>query len=220
MRTYVEPFLNREHAGKELAGALEEYRGTDTLVLAIPRGGVVVGFEVSRELDLDLDVIVPRKLRAPAQPELAIGAVASWGDHEVIVDEQAVRYLGVTREYLDNEVREQLSEINRRLEAYRGTASSPNIEDRAVILVDDGIATGYTTRAAAVALRNLHAEKVIVAVPVGPRDSVDAMRPYVDDIVCLMTPQPFLAVGYWYRDFEQVPDEEVIRLLERARTRK
>lgn len=214
------PYDNRQQAGRELSVALERYRGTDSIVLAIPRGGVVVGYEVAEALGLDLDVIVPRKIGAPGQPELAIGAVASWGDHDFILDEHAVRYLNVSESYIEREVARELTEITRRLVAYRESANPPSIEGRSVILVDDGIATGYTTRAAALALRNLHASKIIIAIPVGPPDSLSAIQPYVDEIICLKTPYPFMAVGYWYRDFEQVSDEEVIALLKAARARR
>lgn len=213
------PFETRQQAGRELAVALDRYRRTDSIVLAIPRGGVVVAYEVAAALDLELDVIVPRKIGAPGQPELAIGAVASWGDHEFILDEQSVRYLGVSQEYIEREVQAQLEEVNRRLLAYRRTSDPPNVAGRAVILVDDGIATGYTTRAAAIAARNLDAASIILAVPVAPADSLESIRPYASEIVCLTTPYPFLAVGYWYRDFRQVTDDEVVDLLDCARTR-
>lgn len=219
MRTIVEPYEDRQQAGQELAQALSRRKGSGALVLAVPRGGVVVGYEVAAALDMELDVIVPRKLRAPHEEELAIGAVASWGDHDVIVDEQSVRFLGVSREYIEREVGYQLSEVSRRLGAYRGTTDPPNVEGREVILVDDGIATGYTIRAAAVALRNLRAARVTLAVPVGPPDSVQTLQTHVDELVCLKTPSPFMAVGYWYRDFAQVSDEEVVRLLRNARSR-
>src|SRR5450759_1593597 len=157
MNAPLTPFDDRRQAGRELAAALGGYRGTDSIVLAIPRGGVVVAYEVAVALALDLDVIVPRKLGAPGQPELAIGAVASWGNHEFIVDEQSVRYLGVSRDYVHRELSAQLAEVTRRLQAYRETVEPPNVEGRSVLLVDDGIATGYTTRAAELALRNLKA---------------------------------------------------------------
>lgn len=179
-----------------------------------------MGYEVAVALDLQLDVIVPRKIGAPGQPELAIGAVASWGDHHVMLDQHTVSVLGVSRDYIDREVQEQLSEISRRLLAYRETAESPDVDGRPVILVDDGIATGYTTRAAALALRNLKAARITLAVPVAPPESLDAIHPDVDEIVCLVTPYPFLAVGYWYRDFAQVSDAEVVDLLKRARARR
>lgn len=216
----IAPFEDRKQAGRELAAALAEHAGTDCLVLAIPRGGVVIGYEVATLLDLDLDVIVPRKIGAPGQPELAIGAVASWGDHARILDDWSIRYLRVSEEYIEREVNEQLAEINRRLLAYRGSAEPPNVEGKTVILVDDGIATGQTTRAAALALRHLKAGRVGLAVPVGPPDSIEAIRRDVDELVCLRTPYPFFAVGYWYRNFLQVSDDEVIRLLKMARDRR
>ena len=176
-----------------------------------------MAYEVALDLDLQLDVIVPRKIGAPGQPELAIGAVACWGDDEFVLDEQSVRYLNVPQDYIDREVRDQLAEVTRRLQTYRRTIAPPDIDGRSVILVDDGIATGYTTRAAALSLRNLNAGSITLAVPVAPSDSLDGIRPYVSEIVCLRTPSPFLAVGYWYQDFAQVSDDEVITLLDRAR---
>ena len=211
------PFDNRQQAGRELASALTEYRGQDCIILAIPRGGVVVAYEVATELGLALDVIVPRKIGAPGQPELAIGAVASWGNHERILDERAVAYLGVGEDYIERQVRQELAEVNRRLLAYRDTTDPPDVAGRKVILIDDGIATGYTTKAAALALRNLNASRVILAVPVAPPDALESIGPYVDEIVCLKTPSPFMAVGYWYHDFLQVSDAEVVGLLRKAR---
>ena len=199
-----------------LATRLYSFKDTQALVLAIPRGGVVVGYEIAKALGARLDVIVPRKIRAPHQEELAIGAVAAWGDHEAIVDDSTIRMLGVSYEYLTREVEYQLAEVNRRLLAYRGTTQPPDIEGKVTILVDDGVATGYTIRAAAVALRNLRAGKVIIAVPVGPPECIAALEQFADDVKCLATPDPFLAVGYWYRDFGQVSDEEVVALLRKA----
>ncbi|MCE5197912.1 MAG: phosphoribosyltransferase [Armatimonadota bacterium] len=219
MHRQAEPYFNRRQAGEELARALESYKDSDCIVLAIPRGGVVVASEIADRLGFDLDVIVPRKLRAPMQPELAIGAVASWGDHERMLDERTIRLLGVSQEYVDREAETQLTEINRRLLAYRGTTEPPSVAGRVAMLVDDGIATGYTMRAAAIAVRNLAAQHIILAVPVAPPDSLESLQPYVDEIVCLKTPTSFIAVGYWYRDFEQVSDDEVINLLHKARER-
>ncbi len=218
MTLYSEPFENRSAAGKELAKALAEYKETGCLVLAIPRGGVVVGYEVASFLNAELDVIVPRKIRAPHQEELAIGAVSSWGNSEYILDEHTISFLGVSSTYIEREINEQLIEIDRRLRLYRGTSEPPNVEGRKVILVDDGIATGYTTRAAALALRKLGAKEIILAVPVGPLDSLEIMSKYVEKVICLMTPTPFAAVGYWYNDFQQVSDAQVINILNTARS--
>jgi putative phosphoribosyl transferase len=218
VNTLSQPFADRKQAGRALAESLEPYRGTDCIVLAIPRGGVVTAFEVASAFGWELDVIVPRKLRAPDQPELAIGAIASWGDHERLLDNRSMEMIGVNSEYIEREVSQQLSEIDRRLIAYRGTTDPPNIAGRTVVIVDDGVATGYTTRAAILAARNLKAAKIILAVPVGAPDSIEALRPYVDELICLRTPFPFMAVGYWYADFGQVSDSEVIALLEEARS--
>ncbi len=190
------------------------------MVLAIPRGGVVVAYEVAMALDLPLDIIVARKLGAPGQPELAIGAVASWGDHDIIIDQDSVKYLHIPQHYIDSEAVTQLVEVQRRLEAYRGSAEPPDVSGRRVILIDDGIATGHTIKAAAMSLRNLNVSYLCLAVPVAPSDSLIAMERYVDDVVCLGSPDPFLAVGYWYVDFSQTSDEEVVDILNKARKRR
>lgn len=212
-------FEDRKDAGRRLAGLLEEYRNTDALVLAIPRGGVVVGLEVAEALNLPLDVIVPRKLGAPGEPELAIGAVASWGDHDSIIDEAAVRYLGVSDEYLKREIDTQLTEIDRRLIKYRGTSIPPDIEGKTIILVDDGIATGYTTQAAIMSLKHLSPEKIVLAVPVSSPDAAARLSHLVDEFRAVATPSPFFAVGNWYELFEQTTDEEVVSMLKRRKAK-
>jgi putative phosphoribosyl transferase len=209
------PFYDRRDAGRQLAQALAArgYRGDGLLVLGIPRGGVVVASEVARALDAPLDVVMARKLRAPYQPELAIGAVVS-GDHLTLIDETLARATGATREYLEEEVRHQRAEIERRLRAYRGDRPTPDVRGRTVIVVDDGIATGYTFRAALEGLRRQHPARLVAAVPVAPAESLISLRQFADDVVCLATPEPFLAVGVWYDDFSQTTDEEVIALLQ------
>lgn len=207
------PFEDRSNAGKQLARRLAGYQGSDVVVLAVPRGGVVIGYEVADAINAPLDVIVPRKLGAPGEPELAIGAVASWGDHEQVIDEHAVRMLHVSREYIEEETRRQLEEIHRRLIAYRGTTDPPQVQGKTVILVDDGIATGATLMAAVIALRRLSPRKIILAVPVAPPEAEARFRSVVDEFVVLETPTPFFAVGYWYEVFDQTSDEEVVRLL-------
>jgi predicted phosphoribosyltransferase len=209
---------NRTDAGRKLAGLLSKYAGTDAPVLAIPRGGVVVGYEVAKALGLPLDVVVPRKLGAPGEPELAIGAVASWGDHEWIVDESALRYLRVSDDYMQREVQAQLAEINRRLLEYRGTTDPPNVEGKTVILVDDGIATGYTMQAAVMSLRRLDPARIVLAVPIASPEAAARLSELVDEFCALTTPYPFLAVGHWYVEFGQTTDEEVIELLRKRRS--
>ena len=206
-------FADRHDAGRRLAGALEKYRGTNAIVLAIPRGGVVIGYEVATALGLLLDVIIPRKIGAPYQPELAIGAI---GDDEYVLDEQTVQYLGVSQQYIAEEIERQKHEIERRWKLYRDDRPFPDLTGKTAILVDDGIATGYTTMAAARAIRKRKPAKLVLAVPTAPPESVARLRPEVDELIVLDTPEPFYAVGSWYEVFDQTTDEEVVELLHRA----
>ena len=206
-------FANRVDAGRRLAARLEEYRSPDTIVLAIPRGGVVIGYEVARALDAPLDVTIPRKIGAPGQPELAIGAV---GDDVVVLDDRTISYLHVRDEYITEEIERQKAEIERRWRLYRDDRPFPDVKGKTVLLVDDGMATGATTLAAARAVRAKDPGKLVLAVPVAPAESVARLRPEVDEIVVLETPEPFFSVGSWYSVFDQTSDEEVIDLLHRA----
>jgi predicted phosphoribosyltransferase len=214
MRTLFE---DRREAGKYLAEALAErgYHGDGVLVLGIPRGGIPVAEEVARALNAPLDVVIARKLRAPYQPELAIGAVVS-GDHLQIVSEELAHATDASPEYLAQEIRHQEAEIERRWRAYRGDRPAPSVEGRTVIVIDDGIATGYTFSAALAGLRRRNPARLVAAVPVAPPESLAALSGLADDIVCLATPEPFLAVGVWYDDFSQTSDEEVIAILQRS----
>lgn len=209
-------FPDRFEAGRLLADRLAQRLGEDIIILAIPRGGVEVGYEVARKLGVPLDVIVPRKLGAPGEPELAIGAVASWGDHETFIDEMTVRYLGVSQEYIEHEASAQVAEIERRLLSYRGTTEPPNVADKEVIMVDDGIATGSTVLVAVRVLKKLKARRITVAVPVASVEAAYRITPEVDEFIALQTPTPFAAVGYWYQRFEQTTDDEVRDLLKKA----
>lgn len=208
-------FQDRTEAGRLLAEALVPYRGADTLVLGIPRGGVVVAAEVARALDAPLDVVIARKIGAPTQPELAIGAVVS-GDSLRLLDPHAIQYLRVPEEYIELETTRQFEEIARRMRLYRGDRPLPRVEGRTVIVIDDGIATGYTLRAALAGLRRMGPERLIVAVPVAPPSTAEEMRAHADEVVCLETPEPFMAVGAWYEDFDQTSDAEVTHLLARC----
>ena len=214
-----EIYKDRADAGQKLAAALQPFRGPETLVLGVPRGGVVVGAEVARALESPLDVVIARKIGAPHQPELAIGAVVS-GDHIRVLDEAAIRYLQVPPEYIEHETARQLDEIRRRVEYYRGGRPNPELRGKTVIVVDDGIATGYTIRAALLGLRRLQPARLVVAVPVAPASAAVDLGSLADDVVCLQTPEPFMAVGAWFGNFEQNEDEEVVALLtERFRSR-
>ncbi len=204
-------FTDRVDAGKRLASALKDFSGKNGIVLAIPRGGVVVGFEIARALNLPLDVIIPRKIGAPENPELAIGAVAE--DGTAILDNQLIKYLGVSKEYVEIETKRQKHEIGRRLKLYRHDSSYPNLKGLDVIVVDDGIATGSTMKAALASVKNRGAASVTVAVPVGPPSTIEELEKTADRVVCLYTPEYFQAIGEFYSDFSQTPDEEVIMLL-------
>lgn len=208
-------FRNRCHAGRELALKLMRYAAQeDVVVLALPRGGVPVGYEVSRALDAPLDVFLVRKLGVPGHEELAMGAIASG--HTKVVNEPVVRELQIPPEIIDRIAAIEQVELDRREAEYRGERPPAPVAGRCAILVDDGLATGSTMRAAAQALRQLKPDKIVVAVPVAAPDTCDEFRSEVDDVVCLTTPEPFYAVGLWYEDFSQTSDEEVWEMLDRA----
>lgn len=208
-------FHDRTHAGRRLAAELAPYAGRpNLLVLALPRGGVPVGFEVAQALDAPLDVFLVRKLGVPGHEELAMGAIASGGIR--VIDPDIVQTLRIPEHVIDTVARMEQRELERRERVYRGERPEPEIRGRTVILVDDGLATGSTMRAAVEALRLQHPERLVVAVPVAAPETCDSFRDEVDDVVCAVTPETFVAVGLWYRDFSQTTDEEVHELLERA----
>ncbi|MFN3920451.1 MAG: phosphoribosyltransferase [Methylohalobius sp.] len=209
------PFANRSEAGKCLAQALNAYAGRkDILVLALPRGGVPVALEIAKALGAELDVIVVRKLGVPYQEELAMGAIASGGAK--VLNEDVISSLGLSEETIEAVVRKEAQELSRRERLFRGERPFPEVKGRTVILVDDGLATGATMRAAVAALRQLQPEAIVIAVPVAPIDTVAKLRQEVEDLVCLATPENFYAVGQWYVDFSQLGDEEVRQLLAKA----
>jgi putative phosphoribosyl transferase len=201
-------FRDRREAGRELARRLSAYAGRgDATVLALPRGGVPVAFEVAKALELPLDVFLVRKLGLPGHEELAMGAIASGGAR--VLDSEVVRAYRVSEEELRRVTAVERRELARREIAYRGDRPALDLKGRAVILVDDGLATGSSMRAALAALEPLSPARVVVAVPVAPRSTVSALGDAADEIVCLKMPEPFLAVGMFYEDFGQTSDEEV-----------
>jgi putative phosphoribosyl transferase len=208
-------FSDRVEAGKRLVAALADFSFKNGLVLAIPRGGVVVGFEIADALGLPLDVIIPRKLGAPDNPELAIGAVTE--DGTAILDDNLITYMSVNEKYIQKESERQKQEIIRRLKLYRQDAPYPNLKGLDVIVVDDGIATGSTMKAALVSVKNKGASTVTVAVPVGPPSTIQDLKQLADKVVCLYMPEYFQAIGQFYSDFNQTTDEEVIQLLRQNR---
>ncbi len=208
------PFVDRGDAGRRLAERLAPYKDERPVVFALPRGGVPVGAEVARSLGAPLEVVVSRKLGAPDQPEFGIGAVAP-GDVRVL-NEHAVRVLGIPEDYLEWVTERESAEVERRLRLFRGDRPYPDLEGRTAILVDDGLATGVTARAALRTLRRMEPERLVLAVPVCAPQTAALIRPEADDLLCLIAPTDLKAIGLWYESFEQVPDEEVIRLLEEA----
>jgi predicted phosphoribosyltransferase len=208
-------FENRREAGRQLAKALIKrgYKGENTLVLGIPRGGLVVTDEVAKALSATLDVIIARKLRAPYQPELGIGAVVD-GDH-IVLNEEVVRSVGASQDYLNREIAYQKEEVERRLRFYRDDHSVSEVAGKTVIVVDDGIVTGYTFRASLESLRQRHPDRLVAAAPVAARDSSEMLKAFADDIVCLHMPVSFFAVGAWYEKFDQTSDEEAVAILRR-----
>jgi putative phosphoribosyl transferase len=211
-------FEDREDAGRRLAERLAPYADERPVVFALPRGGVPVGAEVARSLGAPLEVIVSRKLGAPGQPEFGIGAVAPGGVR--VLNDRAVRALDIGEDYLNLISARESAEVERRLRLFRGEERPyPDLDGRTAILVDDGLATGVTARAALLALRRLVPRRLVLAVPVCAPQTANLLRPETDDLICLLDPPDLEAIGLWYWNFDQVPDEEVMRLLEEARRR-
>ncbi len=209
-------FRDRADAGRRLAAALQAYANRpDVLVLALPRGGVPVGFEVAKALNAPLDLFLVRKLGLPGHEELAMGAVASGGVR--VLNREVVDALGVPDRVTDAVAAREERELERRERLYRGDRPPPMVRGRTAILVDDGLATGSTMKAAVLALRQQNPNRIVVAVPVASAETCDELRSEAEEVVCLSTPEPFYAVGQWYQDFSQTTDEEVRNLLQRAR---
>lgn len=210
------PFRDRQEAGQALGAALLPLASFHPLVLALPRGGVPVAFEVAKALDADMDLLFVRKIGTPGQEEYGFGAVVDGADPQIVLDEAYVRASGISAETIQGIVNRQCAEIDRQRHLYAPDRPPLPVGDRVVIVVDDGIATGGTMRAALRALRKSHPAHLVLAVPVAPSDSVATLRPECDQIVCLLQPQSFFAVGAYYQDFPQVEDADVIRLVAQA----
>jgi len=208
---------NRREAGRLLARELQRYANrSDVVVLGLPRGGVPVAYEVAKALNVPLDVFVVRKLGLPGHEEFAIGALASGGLR--VLNVPVIRAYGISEDELATAIEREQRELERRERAYREDRKPPDLYGKTVILVDDGLATGSSMQAAVMALKKAQPDRVIVAVPVAPRETCDALREIADEVVCALTPEPFRAVGLWYQDFDQTSDEEVTKLLESARS--
>jgi putative phosphoribosyl transferase len=210
-----QPFMDRRDAGRVLASRLGSYAGRDdVVVLALPRGGVPVAYEVAAALGAPLDVFLVRKLGTPGHRELAMGAIASGGVR--VLNDDVVRWYGIPDSAIEQVAREESTELERRERAYRHGTSALDLAGRVVILVDDGLATGSTMRAAAQAVRMHHPSRVVVAVPVGARQTCSEIAAVADEVTCTRMPEPFSAVGQWYLDFSQTEDEEVRDLLQKS----
>lgn len=209
-------FRDRSHAGKKLANKLSKFKDRDdVVVLALPRGGVPVAYEVAQKLNAPLDIFLVRKLGVPGHEELAMGAIATGGVR--VLNQDVVEYLKIPPRVIDAVAAKEMQELKRREVKYRGDRPEPDVTGKTIILIDDGLATGSTIRAAAQALRQQAPARTVVGVPVSAPQTCDEYRIGVDEIICVVTPEPFLGVGQWYDDFSQTTDEEVHDLLERAR---
>jgi predicted phosphoribosyltransferase len=212
----VEEFRGRVDAGRKLARALLHLKESRPVVLGLPRGGVPVAFEVAVALAAPLDVVLVRKIGAPGQPELGLGAVVDGAHPQVVLNEELVQLIQPGQAYLKAEEKRQLAEIERRRALYRPGRAPLSLAGRTAIAVDDGIATGGTMKAVLLALRKSGVHRLVLAVPVAPPGTLQELAPLADEVVCLISPEPFYSVGSHYRDFAQTTDEEVIHLLARA----
>lgn len=210
----IKAFADREEAGKLLARSLEQYKNDpNAIVLALPRGGVVVGFEIARFLRIPLDILVVRKIGAPSNPEFAIGSIDDEG--KTILNDSVIDYYNISKTYINETIEKETKEAQRRQRHYRGKRSPIDLKGKTVILVDDGIATGFSMRAAINSVKDRGAKKMIVAVPVAASDIVNKINEEVNEVICLIIPDIFIAVGSFYNYFPQTTDEEVIDLLYR-----
>lgn len=214
------PFLDRAEAGRRLAGALLRYKDAGAVVLALPRGGAPVAEAIAMALHAPLDLVLVRKIGVPYQPELAMGAIADSGRTIIVRNEDVIAAADVGEAEFDAVCDKESLEIERRRSLYLGGRERPEVEGRVAIVVDDGVATGATTRAALRAVRARRPKKLVLAVPVGPTETLDAMRDEADEVICLETHDVFGAIGYFYADFRQLSDEEVIDILERFGARR
>jgi len=204
-------FVDRKDAGKKLSVVLEKFKDENPVVLAIPRGGIVTAYKTIKKFELQWDLIIPRKIGSPNNKEIAIGAISL--DETYIFNEKYIDMLNISQEYIKKEIFEQTKEIKRRLNKYKGNENFPHVKNKTVILIDDGIATGFTIQAAIMSIKKHDPKKIILAVPVAPQDTISVLDKIVDEVICLFTPNIFYAVGSYYKSFEQTTDEEVFNIV-------
>ncbi|MBU3128810.1 phosphoribosyltransferase [Clostridium tagluense] len=208
-------FLDRMDAGEKLADSLYKFKDEDVIVLAVPRGGIAVGYDTIKRYGLKWDLIIPRKIGAPHNKEFAIGAVSVDGSY--FLNNDYVKMFGISQDYIEKEVLEQTVEIKRRMQEYRGVDTFPEVKGKTVIIIDDGIATGFTILAVIKAVKKQGAKKIILAIPVGPRETIEEFKEIVDEVICLYIPENFYAVGSYYENFKQVTDVEVFIIIHELR---
>lgn len=208
-------FLDRMDAGEKLADSLYKFKDEDVIILAVPRGGIAVAYDTIKRYGLKWDLIIPRKIGAPHNKEFAIGAVSVDGSY--FLNNDYVKMIGISQDYIENEVSEQTREIKRRMQEYRGVDTFPEVKGKTVIIIDDGIATGFTILAVIKAVKKQGAKKIILAIPVGPRETIEEFKELVDEVICLYIPEKFYAVGSYYENFKQVTDEEVFIIMNELR---
>lgn len=211
-------FRDRSHAGQQLAEALQHLSDLKPLVLALPRGGVPVAFEVACALKAPLDLVLVRKVGAPGNEELALGAVVDGSEPKWVINHELLNHIAPPPHWFEEEMQRQLTELERRRQRYCGDRPAPQLKDRCVVVIDDGVATGATVRAALKGLKQANPRRIVLAVPVGPHEEIEMLRAEVDELICLAMPEPFVGVGCHYGNFEQTSDEQVVDLLARAAT--
>lgn len=204
-------FKDRKDAGVKLSEKLEKFKNENAIVLAIPRGGIITAYETIKKFGFEWDLIIPRKIGLPHNKEIAIGAILLDGTY--IFNEKYINALNISQEYIENEIFEQTGEIKRRLIKYKGNENFPDVKNKIVILIDDGIATGFTIQAAIKSIIKHSAKKIILATPVAPQDTIYLLEKIVDELICLIIPDEFYAVGLFYKNFEQTTDEEVFNII-------
>lgn len=204
-------FIDRRDAGRKLSFELEKFKDDNTIILAVPRGGIVTAYETINKFKFQWDLIIPRKIGSPHNKEVAIGAVASDGTY--FLNEKYIDMQNISKEYIEKEVHTQIKEIERRLKKYKGNKNFPEVKDKTVIIIDDGIATGFTILAAIKSIKKHGAKKIILAIPIAPYGTVSHLESFVDEIICLLIPHEFYAVGMHYKNFEQTTDKEVMSII-------
>ena len=208
-------FLDRKDASEKLTHSLEKFKDEDVIVLAVPRGGLPIAYDTIKKFGLKWDLIIPRKIGAPHNKEVAIGAVSVDGSY--FINNHYVEMLDISQDYIEKEVTDQINEIKRRMKEYRGKDTFPEVKDKTVIIIDDGIATGFTIMAVIKAVKKQGAKKIVLAIPVGPRETIKEFKEIVDEVICLYIPDEFYAVGSYYVNFNQVTDEEVFKIINELR---